>query len=49
MRIVDAPLDRHTIKATTRLIVDRFELEQVDLSGNCASGETTARKAVTIT
>ena len=40
MRIVEDPLNRTTIEAITRLIVERFEPEQVILFGSCARGET---------
>ena len=40
MRVVEDPLNRETIEAITRLIVDRFQPEQVILFGSCARGET---------
>ena len=39
MRIVEDPLNRDTIQAVARLIVERFEPEQVILFGSCARGE----------
>lgn len=39
MRVVEDPLNRETIEAITRLIVDRFQPEQVILFGSCARGE----------
>ena len=40
MRVVEDPLNRETIEAITRLIVERFQPEQVILFGSCARGET---------
>lgn len=40
MRIVEDPLNRETIEAVTRLIVERFEPEQVIMFGSCARGDT---------
>ena len=39
MRVVEDPLNRETIEAITRLIVERFHPEQVILFGSCARGE----------
>ena len=39
MRVVEDPLNRETIEAITRLIVERFQPEQVILFGSCARGE----------
>ena len=40
MRVVEDPLNRTTIDAITRLIVERFEPEQIILFGSCARGDT---------
>ena len=40
MRIVEDPLNRETIEAVTRLIVERFEPEQIIMFGSCARGDT---------
>ena len=40
MRVVEEPLNRTTIDAITRLIVERFEPEQIILFGSCARGDT---------
>ena len=34
MRVVEAPLNRETIEAITRLIVERFQPEQIILFGS---------------
>ena len=39
MRVVEDPLNRETIQAITKLIVERFQPEQVIPFGSCALRE----------